>query len=84
MFISEDVAHLLLRGMLIVGKYFQALGALCLANKITRGDGQVVHQVGMLKEKIAWSGDEAGGSQRSVGENFIGVGGYHISAVYLI
>jgi hypothetical protein len=41
--------------MLIVGKYFQALGALIsLANKTTKGDGQVVHQVEMLKEKIAW------------------------------
>lgn len=39
--------------MLIVGKYFQALGALSLANKIARGDGHVVHRVGMLKEKIA-------------------------------
>jgi len=39
--------------MLIVGKYFQALGALSLANKIARGDGQVVHRIKMLKEKIA-------------------------------
>lgn len=38
--------------MLIVGKYFQALGALSLVNKIARGDGQVVCRVKMLKEKI--------------------------------
>jgi hypothetical protein len=37
----------------LLGKYFQALGALSLANKIARGDGQVVHRVGMLKEKIS-------------------------------
>ena len=37
----------------MLGKYFQALGALSLANKIARGHGQVVHRVGMLREKIA-------------------------------
>ena len=34
------------------GKYFQAVGALNAANKIAKGDVQVVHRVNSLKEKL--------------------------------
>jgi len=37
----------------MAGKYFQALAALSLANKVAKGNEQVVTRVKMLKEKVA-------------------------------
>lgn len=36
----------------LIGKYFQAVGALNAANKIDSGDIQVIHRVQTLKEKL--------------------------------
>lgn len=36
----------------MIGKYFQAVAALNAANKIARGDGEVVERVDVLRKKI--------------------------------
>ena len=38
--------------MTVLGKYFQAVGALNAANRITPGDIQVINRVKTLKEKL--------------------------------
>ena len=37
----------------MVGKYFQAVGALNAANKVAQGEEQVIHRAQSLKDKLA-------------------------------
>jgi hypothetical protein len=37
----------------MIGKYFQAVAALNAANKIARGDGEVVERADVLRKKIS-------------------------------